>query len=42
LRTAAQLAEQDLVAAVRDRRLLDVWAELGVATFDTNAPATGS
>ena len=40
--TSAQLTEQDLVAAAGDRRLLDAWAELGVATFDTNAPATDS
>jgi uncharacterized protein len=40
--TAAQLAEQDLAAATGDKRLLDAWAELGVATFDTNAPATAN
>ena len=40
--TAAQLTEQDLAAAAGDRRLLDAWAELGLATFDTNAPATDS
>ncbi|WNJ59506.1 type II toxin-antitoxin system VapC family toxin [Nocardia seriolae] len=32
-----QLEDTDLVAASGDKRLLDAWRGLGVATFDTNA-----
>jgi hypothetical protein len=35
---AEQLSDEQVVAASGDRRLLDVWAALGVATFDTNHP----
>lgn len=37
--SASQLTERDLVAAAGDQRLLDAWAKLDVATFDTNAAA---
>lgn len=33
---AEQIADDDLVAATADHRLLAAWAELGVATFDPN------
>lgn len=36
---AEQMDDSDLVAASGDRRLLTAWKSLGVATFDTNAPA---
>ncbi|AYF76505.1 PIN domain-containing protein [Nocardia yunnanensis] len=35
--SAEQLEDTDLVAASGDKRLLDAWRSLGVATFDTNA-----
>jgi hypothetical protein len=35
--SAEQLNGEDVVAASGDQRLLAAWAELGVATFDTNA-----
>jgi predicted nucleic acid-binding protein len=34
---AEQLADEDLVAASGDRRLLDAWSERGLSTYDTNA-----
>jgi uncharacterized protein len=34
---AEQLADEDLVAASGDRRLLDAWSECGLPTYDTNA-----
>jgi hypothetical protein len=34
---AEQLNDADVVAASGDQRLLTAWAELGIATFDTNA-----
>ncbi|MEU0875866.1 type II toxin-antitoxin system VapC family toxin [Nocardia brasiliensis] len=37
--SAEQLEDTDLVAATGDSRLLAAWKSLGVATFDTNAPA---
>ncbi len=37
--SAEQLADDDLVAASGDRRLLAAWHELGITTFDVNAPA---
>ncbi|MEV6772835.1 type II toxin-antitoxin system VapC family toxin [Nocardia sp. NPDC051030] len=36
--SAEQLEDTDLVAASGDKRLLEAWRRLGVATFDTNAP----
>ncbi|WP_327110312.1 type II toxin-antitoxin system VapC family toxin [Nocardia sp. NBC_01730] len=36
--SAVQLDDPDLVAASGDKRLLDAWRTLGVATFDTNNP----
>lgn len=35
--SAEQLHDENLVAASGDRQLLDAWAQLGVATFDSNA-----
>lgn len=35
--SAEQLDDEELVAASGDRRLLAAWAELGLATFDSNA-----
>ncbi|MFC4942471.1 type II toxin-antitoxin system VapC family toxin [Pseudonocardia sp. GCM10023141] len=34
---AAQLSDDDLVAAAGDRRLLAAWRALGIATYDVNA-----
>jgi predicted nucleic acid-binding protein len=34
---AEQLADDDLVAASGDRRLLKAWSERGLSTYDTNA-----
>ena len=34
---AEQLADDDLVAASGDRRLLNAWSERGLSTYDTNA-----
>ncbi|MPY78936.1 MAG: PIN domain-containing protein [Actinophytocola sp.] len=34
--SAEQLNDEDVVAASGDQRLLDAWAELGMATFDTH------
>lgn len=34
--SAEQIPDEDLVAASGDARLLAAWAELGVATFDSN------
>jgi len=36
-RSAEQLMADDMVAASGDRRLLDAWRELGIATYDINA-----
>ncbi|WP_225725608.1 MULTISPECIES: type II toxin-antitoxin system VapC family toxin [unclassified Nocardia] len=36
--SAAQLEDADLVAGSGDKRLLEAWRALGLATFDTNAP----
>ena len=36
--SAHQLIAPDLVAATGDRRLLDAWHTLGVATYDVNQP----
>ncbi len=36
--SAEQLDDHDLVAASGDKRLLDAWRTLGVATFDANNP----
>ncbi|RIQ16194.1 type II toxin-antitoxin system VapC family toxin [Jiangella rhizosphaerae] len=36
--SAERLNEDDLVAATGDRKLIDAWGEVGVATFDTNNP----
>ncbi|WP_433711865.1 type II toxin-antitoxin system VapC family toxin [Nocardia sp. CA-084685] len=36
--SAEQLEDTDLVVAAGDKRLLDAWKSLGLATFDTNAP----
>ncbi|WP_433628325.1 type II toxin-antitoxin system VapC family toxin [Nocardia sp. CA-120079] len=36
--SAEQLEDTDLVVASGDKRLLDAWKSLGLATFDTNAP----
>ncbi|WP_427887327.1 type II toxin-antitoxin system VapC family toxin [Kribbella sp. GL6] len=35
--SAEQLEDADLVVASGDKRLLDAWKSLGLATFDTNA-----
>jgi uncharacterized protein len=35
---AAHLADDDLVAAAGDQRLLTAWSKAGVATYDTAAP----
>ncbi|MCO1654483.1 type II toxin-antitoxin system VapC family toxin [Pseudonocardia humida] len=35
---AAHLADDDLVAAAGDQRLLAAWSKAGVATYDTAAP----
>ncbi len=35
---AEQLADDDLVAASGDKRLLAAWSDLGVATYDTTSP----
>jgi len=35
--SAVQLGDDDLVAVSGDRRLLEAWALLGLATFDVNA-----
>ncbi|WP_433601247.1 type II toxin-antitoxin system VapC family toxin [Nocardia sp. CA-135953] len=35
--SAEQLDDTDLVVASGDKRLLDAWKSLGLATFDTNA-----
>lgn len=40
--SAEQLEDTDLVAASGDKRLLEAWRTLGVATFDTNAPETAT
>ncbi|MFI9401569.1 type II toxin-antitoxin system VapC family toxin [Nocardia sp. NPDC052316] len=37
--SAEQMEDTDTVAASGDSRLLAAWKSLGVATFDTNAPA---
>jgi predicted nucleic acid-binding protein len=37
--SAAQLDDEDLVAATGDARLLRAWAELGISTFDPHLPA---
>lgn len=37
---AEQIKDDDLVAATGDARLLSAWHAVGVATFDTNGPAT--
>lgn len=34
--SALELSDPDLVAAAGDRRLLDAWHELGVATYDVH------
>jgi predicted nucleic acid-binding protein len=34
---AEQLADEDMVAASGDRRLLEAWSERGLSTYDTNA-----
>lgn len=34
--SAEQLNDDDVVAAGGDQRLLPAWAEIGVATYDTN------
>lgn len=36
--SAEQIAETDVVAATGDRRLIEAWRKLGVATFDPNRP----
>lgn len=36
--SAEQLEDTDLVVASGDKRLIDGWKSLGLATFDTNAP----
>ncbi|MEU0504379.1 type II toxin-antitoxin system VapC family toxin [Nocardia sp. NPDC005998] len=36
--SAEQLEDTDLVVASGDKRLLEAWKTLGLATFDTNAP----
>lgn len=36
--SAQQLDDHDLVAATGDRRLLQAWTELGLATFDPHDP----
>lgn len=36
--SAEQLEDADLVVASGDKRLLDAWKSLGLATFDTNTP----
>jgi predicted nucleic acid-binding protein len=33
---AEQLADEDMVAASGDRRLLEAWSERGLSTYDTN------
>ncbi|MEO5834434.1 MAG: type II toxin-antitoxin system VapC family toxin, partial [Nakamurella sp.] len=35
---AERLDDPSLVAATGDRQLLQTWGDLGVATYDTNAP----
>ncbi|SUA76357.1 Probable ribonuclease VapC46 [Nocardia otitidiscaviarum] len=40
--SAEQLEDTDLVAASGDKRLLETWRALGVATFDTNAPESAA
>lgn len=35
--SAEQIDDDDVVVASGDRQLLDVWAKLGMATFDTDA-----
>ena len=35
--SAEQLSDVDVVAAAGDRRLLDAWRRLGLATFDSNS-----
>lgn len=37
--SAEQLDDEAVVAASGDQRLLDAWAELGMATFDSNVAA---
>ncbi|MFC7624582.1 type II toxin-antitoxin system VapC family toxin [Microlunatus sp. GCM10028923] len=37
---AERINDSDLVAATGDAKLLDAWHTLGVATLDTNGPAT--
>lgn len=36
--SAERLNDDDLVAATGDQKLVDAWAKVGVATFDTNKP----
>ncbi|WP_406233484.1 type II toxin-antitoxin system VapC family toxin [Nocardia sp. NBC_01009] len=36
--SAEQVEDTDLVVASGDKRLLEAWKALGLATFDTNAP----
>lgn len=36
--SAAQLDDEDLVAATGDARLLRAWGELGISTFDPHQP----
>ncbi len=40
--SARQLEDRDLVAATGDRRLLNAWTELGLATYDPQAPPNTS
>lgn len=37
---AERIADDDVVAATGDQRLLQTWSRLGIATFDTNAAAS--
>jgi uncharacterized protein len=36
--SAGQFEDADFVVASGDKRLLDAWKSLGLATFDTNTP----
>lgn len=36
--SAEQVAEEDLVAATGDRKLVAAWSTLGISTFDPNRP----
>jgi hypothetical protein len=39
--SAEQLNDDDMVAAGGDRQLLSAWAEIGIATYDTNGAYGG-